>query len=306
MPASSHRRSFATDPGLCDRVFALLDTWIPTLSSARRQAERLRWRWEDVSTPFVHERDGQVVAHVGVLESRLCCMGRERLVGGIHAVCTLERLRRRGLYRALMEEALAHCDARYETVKLSTENPELYVPFGFRVIPEYRFTAEVPVPRGPTNARGPTDARSFRPLDTSGAQDLDHLDRLVRERTPPSRALSALDVDVFKFNAAQFDGAALQYCAALDLLAVMRRDGETLEIFELAAASYPDLATLLVHVEPRPARVVLYFRPDVLGIEAQAEPYRFDGDVLMVRGPLPLLADDGDLPEAMLSPLSRH
>ena len=68
-----HRRSYADDPTLCDRVFELLDTWIPELSAERRGAERLRGRWEACSTPFGRERDGRVVSHIGLLETTLVC-----------------------------------------------------------------------------------------------------------------------------------------------------------------------------------------------------------------------------------------
>ena len=59
------RRSYASDATLCDRVFDLLDTWLPGLRERRRRAEALHWRWEECSTPFVKERDGRVVALLG-------------------------------------------------------------------------------------------------------------------------------------------------------------------------------------------------------------------------------------------------
>ena len=122
--STGHRRSYADEPGLCDRVFELLDTWIPALSSKRHTAAAaLGSRWEDCSIPFVQERDGRLLAHVGLLDTRLRCGSEVLEVGGVHAVYTRPEEGRRGLYRELIEEVLALCDERYPAVKLSTEHP---------------------------------------------------------------------------------------------------------------------------------------------------------------------------------------
>jgi predicted acetyltransferase len=63
-------------------------------------------------------------------------MGTEFVVGGIHAVATDPRFRRRGYYRQIMQEVLDYCSGKYETLVLITESPALYESFGFRIIPE--------------------------------------------------------------------------------------------------------------------------------------------------------------------------
>jgi GNAT superfamily N-acetyltransferase len=290
------RRSYAADPALCNRVFELLDTWLPSLSTQRRQAEALDWRWQQCSTPFVAERDGRILSHVGVLETHWVCRGVEHCVGGVHAVCTLAAERRRGLYRGLMEEVLAHCDARYETVKLWTENPEYYEPFGFRVIPEHRFRLRVE----------PRPGRSgFRSIDLGRASERKRIDRLLATRTPVSDILGVVrDHDLFKFNLA---GGPLHYCEELDLLAVVRRRNGRLQIDDLIGRELPDLPDLLSQIGDPVDEVVFHFRPDRLGVDAPAEPVRYDGDVLMVRGPFPLDSATGASPiEFMLPPLARH
>lgn len=288
-----HRRSYADDPALCDAVFALLDTWIPTLSRARRNAEALRWRWEHCSTPFVAFREGRVASHVGVLETRLVSGDHVVRTGGLHAVCTLAAFRRQGLYRAIMEEVLAWCDARFPLLKLSTEHPEYYEPFGFRVIPEHHFRLRVDARRG---------REGFRQLDRANEQDLDLLDRLLATRVPVSQILATeADEKVWKFNAG---GVPVHYCEALDLIAVMTLRGTTLEIDDLVGASLPDVPTLLSEIQPPVREVLFRFRPDRLGVEAEPERTRYDGDVLMFRGDFP---EAGNPPrELMLSPMARH
>jgi predicted N-acetyltransferase YhbS len=284
-----HRRTYADDPTLCDRIFDLLVTWIPELRPMRERAEKLRWRWEDVSTPFVHERDGKIVSHVGVLEEIWVCHGEERRVGGIHAVCTLESERRRGLYRQLMDEVLAHCEERYATLELSTENPEYYEPFGFRQVPEYRFVTRV-------ESNGGRDG--LRALDLLSPDDLDLLDALLESRAPVSQSLGVVrEKDVFKFN--QGSGRDLRYCEALDALVVMSVDEGRLELNDLVARELPDLATLLSFVREPVREVLFHFNPEHLDASAEAERTQ-DGDVLMVRGEFPF--GGGDLPIGMLAP----
>lgn len=293
MTSLPHRRAYSEDPGLCDRIFDLLVTWIPALRPMRDAAQRLDWRWEDVSTPFVHERDGRVISHVGVLEQVWAIGGAERRMGGIHAVCTLESERRRGLYRVLMEEALAHCDERYETLELSTENPEYYEPFGFRIVPEYRFVASRTSPGGRSG---------FRRLDVVG-DDRDLLLDLLESRATLSPSFGVVgETAVFKFNEAS--GANLHYSEELGLVASMSlgEDG-TLEVNDLVAREIPPLSAILARI-PDPVReVVFHFNPERLEVEARPERTT-DGDCLMVRGEFPF--DGSRLPLGMMPPSSRH
>ncbi len=288
-----YRRSFADDPQLCDRVFELLGTWLPVLPVMRKRAEALGgWRWEDTSTPFVYEQEGRVVSHLGVLEMDWVCDGRELRVGGIHAVCTLAGMRRQGLYRALMEEALDWCDQRYETLELTTEHPEYYEPFGFRHVPEHRFRMAI---------EGSGDGTAFRRLQLEDAADLARLDELLARRTPLSSRLAPLrDRAVFKFNLG--GGAAVDYCEALDLAAVWERDADgCLQVYDLVAESLPSFSEIRERLAGPVHGVRFHFDPAALGVDAAPEPVR--DDWLMIRGPLPL-PEDGVT--GMLSPMARH
>jgi predicted N-acetyltransferase YhbS len=269
-----HRRSYADDPALCDRVFALLGTWLEALPEQRRLAERLDWRWEDTSTPFVVEEDGRVVSHVGLLEVSYSVLGKELRVGGIHAVCTLAERRRRGLYRSIMDELLDYCDTRYETLVLSTEDPYLYEPFGFRVVPEQQFVARVDAPGG---------GRGFRVLDARELEDLAVLERLLRERVPVSEVVGVVrERDVFKFNQAE---GGVFYCGALDLVGVFESDGDRLVVRDLVFREPVPLARLLREWADPVREVVLQFSPDRFDVDTVAEPPPPDEGVFMVRGP---------------------
>src|SRR5512138_388774 len=104
-------------------LYGLLDRTWPGLARKLEIAARLGWRWDDVTTPFVSRAAGRIVSHVGVLDLPLHLGGRETRAAGLHAVCTDAAHRRRGHYRAAMEEALAFVDSRWSASKLHTEQP---------------------------------------------------------------------------------------------------------------------------------------------------------------------------------------
>lgn len=290
MPTSRFRRSYADDPTLADRVFDLLETGFPGIGARRRSAARLGSRWDDCSTPFVHELDGRPVAHVGLLELSYVIKGVRSRVGGIHAVCTLEAERRRGHFRRIMEELLEYCDGRFETLELGTENPEYYEPFGFRVIPEHRFVAAVASSGG---------RAGFRPFDAARKGDLDRLDRLLGERTPVSNLVGVVEEShVFKFSQGT---AGLHYSETLDCLAVFELQGSRLSLRDVVARTLPSLDALLSEIPAPVERVEFYFSPDRFRSDARPEPHRFDGDYYMVHGPF---AAEGDA--FMVPPPARH
>ena len=176
----AHVSFTATPPSpACSTPCCLCSTWV----SAIWQLTCGRWRpfglhWDQVSTPFIMMKDGRLISHVGVLDLPLIVDGCDVLVGGIHAVCTHPDHRRQGYYRAVMEEALAWCDERYETLMLIASILELYEPFGFRVIPESRFVGSV------RHVDQTPNLPELRQLDLHRPDDLQLLHRLLDQRAP--------------------------------------------------------------------------------------------------------------------------
>ncbi len=72
-------------------------------------------------------------------------------------------------------EVLKYCDSIYETLVLTTPQPEFYLPFGFRVVEEHIFKVKC-------NSTGSTD--SFRILDFIDPKDYT-LDLLHKSNRPP-------------------------------------------------------------------------------------------------------------------------
>jgi predicted N-acetyltransferase YhbS len=282
------RGSFADDPALFSRIFDLLDAVFPGIRGTAENVRRLGTSWESVSTPFVHFEGGRAVAHVGVIELRLVLLGQTVPVGSIHAVATHPLARRRGLYRRVMEEALAHCSGRYGTLVLTTEHPEYFEPFGFRHVREHYFACP-PAPRLSMSHRPPPragDGGGLRLLDTAQANDVELLHRLLATREPVSEVVGVVDERaVFCFNEGR---RPLRYAPDLDVIVCMERHGTRLTLYDVVGPRIPALDLLLERVPEPISEVELCFGADRLAPSAEAIPYLLDHDgpsYLMVRGP---------------------
>jgi GNAT superfamily N-acetyltransferase len=273
------RRSFTEDPTLSDRLFNLVEVVFPEIGvrDAAERSRQLGASWESASTPFIRFHEDLAITHVGVLEIPMQLMGQDLIVGGIHGVCTHPEFRRRGYYREVMEEVLDYCSDRYKTLVLTTTQPEIYNPFGFRVVGEHIFTAKCDSPGG-TNG--------FRVLDTTDSNDVKLLNRLLETREPVSRILGVVkEKAVFYFNEGN---NPLYYAEDLDLVAVMEIEDSKLKLFDLVGTQICTLEAILERISQPINEVEIYFSPERLDAKVQAFPHILGGELfLMVRGTFP-------------------
>jgi GNAT superfamily N-acetyltransferase len=276
----------------------------PTLPGVIARAASLGCAWTAVSTPFVRREGGRVVGHAGVIELPLMVAGRRVRVGAVHAVCTDPARRGHGLGRALVEEVVAVCAPRFETLLLTTAIPDFYTPFGFRPVREHAFVRSLS-----GGFRRP--AAPGRAL-TEAADDVRVLRHLLAGRAPVSARLGAVDADVVFVIALLLtwgDFSRVHHHPDLDVLTVHEMRGRTLVLYDVVGATIPPLEALTHAIGADADRVMTFFAPDRLGEGFRAEPWDavraatrdeawFAG--LMARGPLPL----GDAP-VMLPPLAR-
>lgn len=268
------QQSFTEEPTLSERLFDLLETTFPGISKTAQSIRELGTSWEGASTPFIYFLNDLAIAHVGVLEIPMLLMGQPVTVGGIHGVCTRPEFRRCGYYRSCMEAALNYCDSCYETLILTTAQPELYLPFGFRVIEEHAFV----------NQCVSTDyTEGFRVLNLQTSSDRKMLHRLLDEREPVSNIVGVIsEKAVFCFNEGN---RPLHYAEDLDTIVVMEIEGKQLKLFDIVGKELCSLASILERLPQPINEVVLYFSPDRFDINAQPFPHRLEGDSqLMVRG----------------------
>lgn len=268
------QKSFAENLTLSSRLFELLETTFPGISQTAQSIRNLGASWESVSTPFLCFHEQQAIAHVGVLELPLWLMGQTVTVGGIHAVCTHPEFRRRGYFRKCMTAALDYCASRYDTLLLTTEQPELYLPFGFRTIAEHAFI---------THRTASNRCNGLRVLNLQTPGDRHILQRLLHEREAVSNILGVVkEKAVFCFN----EGSQpLHYAEDLDLIVVMDIEDTRLKLFDIVWNQPCRLADILVRISQPLDEVVFYFSPDRLDVEAQPFAHVLDGSWLMARGP---------------------
>jgi predicted N-acetyltransferase YhbS len=292
-----------TTPPIDPDLAALLGRVWPRLPAGAARAEAMGFAWAAVSTPFVRREGRRVVGHVGVIELPLVMAGRRVAVGSIHAVCTDPERRGRGLGRALMEEALAACARRYETLVLTTAIPEFYVKFGFRPVREHAFTRVLPPRSGAVRPGGR--------ILTERPEDVQLLRRRLAGRAPVSERLGSLEdgtVFVVALLLTWGDFSRVHYHAELDVLTVHEVRDRTLVLYDVVGAAIPPLGALAEAIGADADRVMTFFHPDRLGEGFVAEPLDaalaaahenwFTG--LMARGPLAV--EDGSL---LLPPLTR-
>ena len=270
------KRSFSEEPTLSDQVFNLLETAFPGIgiSRAAETGRMLGAAWEDASTPFIRFHNDIAVTHVGVLEIPMQIMGQTVTVGGIHGVCTHPEFRRRGYYREVMTEVLDYCASRYDTLILTTAQPEFYQPFGFRVVKEHIFSTKNDSTGG---------INGFRLVNTSDPDDLKLLHRLIETREPVSNIVGVLhEKAVFFVN----EGTKpLHYAEDLDLIVSMEIENTQLKLFDVVGTRIRNLTAILDRIPQRIEEVITYFSCDRLGGDFQALPHVFEGDsLLMVRG----------------------
>jgi hypothetical protein len=174
-----------------------------------------------------------------------------------------------------MTAALDYCASRYDTLLLTTAQPELYLLFGFRVIEEHAFI---------THCASSGHFNGFRVLNLQIPTDQQILHRLLKERETVSNILGVLNEKaVFCFNEGSHP---LHYAADLDLMIVMEIENTRLKLFDIVWRQPCRLADILDRISQPIHEVVLYFSPDRLDVEAQPFSHVLDGNHLMARGPL--------------------
>ncbi|BAY23792.1 hypothetical protein NIES2100_35840 [Calothrix sp. NIES-2100] len=268
------QQSFTVNPSISGKLFDLLEITFPGISSLAECGRKLGASWEAASTPFIRFHEDIAITHVGVVEIPMQIMGQRVTVGGIHAVATRPGFRRRGYYRAVMNQVLEYCDQIYETLVLSTSHPEFYLPFGFRVVEEHIFKVKC-------SSTGSTNG--WRTMDLTAVEDLTSLHRLLETRIPVSNIVGVVqEKAVFFVNKGS---RPLYYAKDLDAIACIEIEDTRLHLFDLVTTQIYPLQEILARIPQLIEEVVIYFSPELLNIEnVQAFPHVIDDTVLMVRG----------------------
>lgn len=277
---TARRASYASREG-ARAVLSVLDSTWPGISASIAHAGSLGWFWGEVTTPFVSERGGEPVAHVGVLRVELVLRGERVRAAGVHAVCCRPTRRGEGHMRAAMEAALAHIDALGLPAILVCEEPGIYERFGFARVEELRSW----FPRPEITA-----GRPGRRLDAARPADVAALRAGLRNRAAVSERFAVVDPGWLFGLCELLNSESLRRVRRVEELGVWVvcevRD-RVLELLDVVGPVIPPLEALAPHLPSGFDRVRVHFPPDLLGVPDSVEPMPAD-DVLMVRGPLDL------------------
>lgn len=285
---SMHLHFLYRDPRRRAELYAVLESGFPGLTPKIDAARALGFDWDPVTTPFVaRAQDDRIVTHVGVLDVPLRLDGRAVRVAGLHAVCTHPEHRRRGHYRRAMERALRFVDERWERAQLYTNQPALYEPFGFRVIPTKRWEA----------ARSPGPSRAIAaPVDPD--RDRLALIETLARRAPVSHVYASADDGwLFGIDAVLEAGdlSLVRRIPELELFVAGLLQGDRFTLYDVVGSALPSWRDLAPHL-PGTGNIGLAFTPDRFG-DAQlraAEPASKGS--YMVRGPFDLEGRDFAVP----------
>lgn len=285
--------SLYADPARRAAIHALLDATWPGLSARVRLAASLGWDWHAVSTPFARFVGDEAVGHVGLIDVPVVIDGEELVFAGLHAVCVRPEHRGRGLARALLAEALAAADERGATAVLYTDKPGVYTPHGFRVVPQHFAIVDRPAWRG----------GRLVPLAHTRPDDVARVAAAVAGRAPLSRVFASRDPGwLFGIDECLASGGFSRLYDAPELGAVVAFEtrGDEVLLLDVVAAELPPLDAVLAAL-PGDGPVTLCFSPDRFDASPRWVEGAWDGDRLLVRGPLAVEAR-----RFMAPPLMHH
>lgn len=235
--------------------------------------------WNPTYRPYTFFDGSKAVANVSVFTLPLMIGGKLVEAAGIQSVMTHPRYRKQGLMRQLCERMLEDIDRENETAWLFTETPELYTPFGFRVVPEHAFRAALEhIP-----AQSETDLRR---MDFEKKQDVELMRSCFATHQPLSRIFSPV-YHASSFFLHMYNPVFQQkvhFSESLGALLVFEVREDTLHVYDMIGSRIPDIQELCA-VMPEPfSTVILHFCPDLF-VEIPFVPViHADGGYLMVRG----------------------
>lgn len=217
------------------------------------------------------------VASIEVAVLPLVCDGRDATATAVRLVATDPAWRGQGLFRDLMERALALCATMSDgPCLLYTAEPAIYDRFGFLPLEQHAFVGAPPTLR---------DGAGARTLDVSRADDRRLVERLLETRTPVSDRCAVVAAPaLFMSFVTGADDLVLAYDAAGELLVAYERDDDCVTIVDVVAAAMPPLDVILRAIKRPITRLKTLFPPDRLGWDGEAVA---EDTGLMARGQRP-------------------
>lgn len=238
---------------LYETCLSLIDSCFPGIKRLADEGKRYDAHWDKVSTPFVYFVEEKLVGHIGLIPFQLTINGQLHQAAAVHGVCVKESFRRRGIFNALMQEAMLYVKQHYDLAFLFTDQAWLYEPFGFKKIDEFDFLLE-------DTFTPNTQHHILRKLNVAEPTDLNLMHDLVLRRLPVSHRFGIVKEQViFTLDALS---KPIYYSDLHQVLIAYKVKDETLYVKDIVFTQPPDLHEILALIPERYSQVVLQFCPD--------------------------------------------
>jgi len=213
--------------------------------------------WDETYRPYTLFESNCAIANVSWFDLPILVAGRPISAAGIQSVMTHPDYRGRGLMKNLFEVMLRDIDSSVEMSLLFTENPMLYIPFGFRVLPETYFMTRY-------EHSGQCKEKSFRrlapfdPVNTEVVKELLRIRVAASEHFFPLHYAPSFFLNLYDHQAQE----RLYYASDVDALLVFSVKDDTLEIYDLISPNPLTLSDICIRVPVSFSRVAVHFNPD--------------------------------------------
>jgi predicted N-acetyltransferase YhbS len=237
-----------------------------------------RGGWDASYQVFAIATGDEIVSTIGRTRMRLVVDGKIRVGYQLGAVATRADFRRGGLARQLIDWVIAELDDPDQPIILFANQGVLgfYPRFGFRRVPQQRFTADVEVE--PASAAAPV-------CDVAEPGDRAWLADLCARALPLGRRFSARDYYPILLWHLTCRAALTFRFDGLDAAVVASSAGARLIIHDVLAAAPFDLQTVLALLtRSRMTRLEFGFDPEAWWPDAQACAAADEDAPLFVRG----------------------
>lgn len=254
--------NYANNPKLFEQCIHLIDEVFPGCKECALNSEKYQASWREASTPFIVEKDGEVIAHAGVWPITLMLNGKKHRTASIHGVCVKPEHRGKGYFKQLMQKAIQYAEAHFESSLFFTTKPYLYKNYPYKMmLPEYDFIVSEKLKLSSTGS-GTDHNSELRVLNLDNTDDLTLMHRLLSTRLPLSNQISIMEKNgnaLFILNTLK---KQLHYSEKLNAIILFEILNGTLYLKEVISDAQCSLTDVIASIPGQFNKVVLQFCPD--------------------------------------------
>lgn len=236
--------------------------------------------WDETYSPVTLFEEDEAIANVSMFSMPMMVGGERIKAAGIQSVMTHPNYRNKGFMKKLFGEVLQKIDEEYNYSFLFTETPELYTPFGFKVVKEYIATMQY--------EKSEQRLSSIRKLDFFDEKNVQLIKDIFENKERLSRVFAPLHYQS-SFYLNMYDekwNKKLYFSEELNAILVYEIEEGVLKLYGVISELMPILDELCAVIPEAFHTIEFYFSPDQLGVEDADLKLYESKKRLMVRGEL--------------------